>query len=415
MLLIMTTTPCLAVELDDSNLFVEAFNAYQKKDYLLAIDKVNQLSQIFPDSPLRDLSLLLLARAGIKAGNNEVAAKAINQFTTEYADSSLKATVEDELLVLGARRKKGEKLLPTKQLQLAAQKVRNDQLALERAAALKAEQERLTLEKAERERIAAVKAEEERKERERISAEKAAKAAIKLAITIPGDNRLVEVGKRELIPFEIHNTGIGREEFLLALSAPREYDIVLSSEDKPGVALERVTLAAGEKLKGNIATYIPTAKVDGSKAHLQVTAVSAKYSDVSFSSDALVTASAPLVRAVARPQKAKVAPGEPFRYRVTVLNAGSVVARNLTLRTIIPAQLEFIDASGAEYRREADGVVVFSLPSLEMGRLSEFNLNVKVRDTAAEKQELRVQIEVVNDTLQFKNTFTSSAAVVQGK
>jgi len=415
LMLLLATAPCLAAELDDSNLFVEAFNAYQKKDYLLAVDKVNQLTQVFPDSPLRDISLLLLARAGLKSGDNELAAKAINQFTAEYADNTLKATVEEELLALGARQKKGEKLPPNKQLLASAQKVRNDQLALERAATLKAEQERLAREKAERERIAAAKAEAERRERERIAAEKAAKAAIKLAIAIPGDSRQMEVGKKELIPLEISNTGTGREEFLLALSTPAEYAAVLTSAEKPGEPVERVALAAGEKLTLNIATLMPADKVDGYKARFHVTAVSAKYSDVSFSRDAQITAAAPLVRAVAKPQKATVVPGEPLRYRVTVLNAGSIAARDLTIRTVMPAQVEFIDAAGAAYRREADGAVLFTLPGLDSGQLAEFNLNVKVRDTAAAKQDLRVQVEVVNSSLQLKNTFASAAAVVQGK
>ena len=410
-LLFLVATPCLAAELDDSNLFVEAFNAYQKKDYLLAIDKVEQLTQVFPDSPLRDLSLLLLARAGLKSGNNELAAKAINQFTMEYKDNSLKTTVEEELLALGARRKKGEKLAPNKQLQAAAQKVRNEQVALERAAALKAEQERMAREKAEAERIAREKAEAERKERERIAAEKAAKAAIKLAIAIPGDSHQIEVGMKTQIPFEIRNTGTGPEEFLLSVSAPKGYDVALTSAEKP---LDHIALAAGERLKGTITTLIPFDKVDGFKGHVHITAVSAKYSDVSFTRDTLVAASAPLVRAVVKPQQTKVAPGEPLKYRLTVLNAGSLAARELTIRTVIPAQLDFIDAAGADYRREADGAVVFTLPVLEMGRLAEFNLNLKVRDTAAKKQELRLQVEVVNGHSHLKDSFTSSAAVVQG-
>lgn len=415
MLLSLVALPCLAVELDDSNLFVEAFNAYQKKDYLLAIDKVNQLTQVFPDSPLRDISLLLLARAGLKSGDNELAARAINQFTAEYADNSLKTTVEEELLTLGTRQKKGEKLAPNRQLQASAQKVRNDQLAMERAAALKAEQERLAREKAERERIAAAKAEAERKERERVAAEKAAKAAIKLAIALPDDSLRIEVGTKELIPVEISNTGTGQEEFLLAVSAPAEYAAALTTAEKPGEPLERITLAAGEKRRVNIAAQMPADKVDGAKAHVKVTAVSAKYGDISFARETQVIASAPLVRAVAKPQKAAVVAGEPLRYRVTVLNAGSMAARDLTVRAVLPPQAEFLDAAGAEYRRDAAGAVLFTLPGLETGRLAEFNLNVKVRDTAAEKQELRLQVEVANTPLQLKQSFASTAAVVQGK
>lgn len=408
------TSPCLALELDDSNLFVEAFNSYQKKDYLLTIEKVDQLLQIFPDTPLRDISLMLLARAGLKSGDNELAARTINQFSAEYADNSLKTTVEEELLALGTRKKKGEKLSPNKQLRAAAQKVRNEQLALERAAALKAEQERQAKARAERARIAAEKAEAERKERERIAAEKAAKEAIKLAIVIPEDTQQVEAGKNELLPFELVNKGSNSEEFLLATSAPKEYGVTLAAAARPGAQIERVTLAAGETLKGNILIRMPSDKVDGYKSAFQVKAVSAKYSDVSFSREARVAASAPLVRAVAKPQKAKVARGETVRYRITVLNAGSLAARGLTVRAIMPPQLDFVDAAGSDYRQESAGIVTFRVAELESGRLAEFNVNVNVRETATEKQELRLQVEVINGQLQLKDSFASSAAVVRG-
>lgn len=413
-LLLQTALPCLALELDDSNLFVEAFNSYQKKDYLLTIEKVDQLIQIFPDSPLRDISLMLLARAGLKSGDNELAAKTINQFTAEYADNSLKTTVEEELLALGARKKKGERLPPNKQLRAAAQKARNEQLAQERAAAMKAEQERLAKERAERARVAAEKAAAERRERERIAAEKAAKEAIKLAISIPDDSRQVEAGKNELLPFELINKGTGSEEFLLTASAPKEYGVTLTAANRPGEQIERVTLAGGESLKCNLSIRMPADKVDGYKTSFQVKAVSAKYSDISFTGDARVTASAPLVRAVAKPLKAKVARGETVRYRVTVLNAGSLAARGLTVRAIIPPQLDFADATGSDYRQESAGIITFRVAELESGRLAEFNMNVNVRETAAENQELRLQVEVINGQLQLKESFASSAAVVRG-
>jgi len=407
--------PSPALELDDSNLFVEAFNSYQKKDYLLTIEKVDQLSQIFPDSPLRDISLLLLSRAAFKAGDNELAAKTINQFNAEYDDNSLKATIEEELLALGTRKKKGEKLLPNKQLRLAAQKVRNDQLALERAAAMKAEQERLAKEKAERERIAKEKAEQERRERERIAAEKAAKESIKLAIAIPGGNQPVEVGKDVLVPFELTNSGTGQEEFLLTTVVPQGNAVVLMAAARPGEPLERLTLAPGETLKGNISIRIPSDKVDGFKVPFQAKVVSAKFSDVNFSKEALFTASAPLVRAVAKPLKAKIARGDTVRFRVSVLNAGSLAAQGLTARVIIPPQLGFVDAAGSDYRQEAAGIVTFRMPVLESGGLAEFNLNLKVAENATDRQELRCQVEVINAQLQRKDIFNSSAAVVQGK
>lgn len=407
--------PSLAAELDDSSLFVEAFNAYQKKDYLLTIEKIDQLSQIFPDSPLRDISLLLLARAGLYSGDNELAAKTARQFNDEFGDSPLKATLEDELLSLVTRRGKGEKLLPDTQLRAAALKVRKDQLAMEQAAILRAEQERLAKEQAERERIAQEKAEKERQERERIAAEKRAKESIKLAIVMSAGNHLIDVGKKGQMPFELVNNSAKSEEFLLTVPAPLEYAAVLATDDKPGDKLERVALAAGERIKGVLAFQMPLDRVDGYKATLQLKAISATYNDVVFSKDAHVTASAPLVRAVAKPEHIDVARGEPLTYHIALLNAGSLTARDLTMRVVIPPQLKLNEASGTDYRREAAGAVIFSVAALETGSMMEFNVNVNVRDNVMAKQELRLQLDVIDGQLQRKDTFTSKAAVVKGK
>lgn len=414
LIVLMTAGSVLSAELDDSELFVEAFNAYQKKDYLLTIEKVRQITQLFPDSPLRDVSLLLLARAGLKSGDNELAAKTVNQFSAEFADSSLKGSIEDELATLGSRQKKGEKLPPNKQLLVSAQKIRNEQVAVERAAALKAEQVRLAKEQEERDRIAAEKAEARRKERERLAAEQAAKDNVKLAILFPADSTLIEVGKNGQVPVELINKGIGREEFNLSASAQSDATPTFASTDRPNDPVERLSLAAGEKFRGFVSFRMPTDKVDGYKSILQIKAISAKYNDVAFSSDARIITSAPLVRAVAKPGKQKVARGETIKYRVTMLNAGSITAQGLTVRVILPPQLEFLDAAGTEYRQESAGIITFRLDTLETGRLTDVNLNVKVRENAADKQELRCQVEVINTSLQLKATSNSSAAVVQG-
>lgn len=135
--LVLMTMPGLAAELDDSRLFVDAFNAFRKNDYLLTIEKIDQLFRIFPDSRLRDVSLLLVARAALKSGDNELAAKTINKFNDEFGDSPFKPAIEEELLTLGIRRSKGEKLFPNEQLRAAALKTRKDRIEMETAALLK--------------------------------------------------------------------------------------------------------------------------------------------------------------------------------------------------------------------------------------------------------------------------------------
>ena len=126
MIMLLGTGFVVAAEIDDSNLFIEAFSAYQKKDYLLTLEKVGIINQLFPDTPLRDVVLLLQARAALKSGNNELAAESIIQFNKEFAASPLKSAIDDELERLVIRRQKGEKLTPTISLRSAAQQVRNE-------------------------------------------------------------------------------------------------------------------------------------------------------------------------------------------------------------------------------------------------------------------------------------------------
>jgi len=403
-----------AAEIDDSNLFVEAFSAYQKKDYLLAIDKVKQLTQVFPDTPLRDVALLLLARSGLKAGDNTLAARTVNQFTTEFPTNPLRSSIEDELLSLGTRLHKGEKLAENRTLHMAAVKMRNEQLAIERAIAEKQEQERLARLKAEQERIAREKAELERRERERIAAEKAAKEAIRTATAITLEkSRVALAGQNGTLPFEIANNTRNSEEYLLEAGAPAEYGAVLSAEATPGVAAGRVTIGAGQSFKGIIAFRIPPDRVDGERREMTLKAVSARFGDVALSRETLVTTSAPLVRVVARPASQKIAPGGQARYRMTVLNIGSETAHDLTVRTTLPPQFEFVEAENPQFHREGADTLSFRIDNLETGKMAEYYLNLKVRSDSRAGQELRCRVEVANGQLQRTETFASSVATVQ--
>ncbi|MBI5482884.1 MAG: tetratricopeptide repeat protein, partial [Deltaproteobacteria bacterium] len=161
--------PAQSQESEDSQVFIAGFNAYQQKDYTSAIAKMNEVLQKYPDTPLRDMALFWLSRAHYKSGNQNEAARFLSQFSKEYPDNPLKATVEEELLTLTARYEKGEKL-PSGQPaakqpdRVAAQKARaaQERIAAEQAAKAKADQERIAAEKKEQDRLAALKAEEQR-------------------------------------------------------------------------------------------------------------------------------------------------------------------------------------------------------------------------------------------------------------
>lgn len=167
--------PVYCQETEDSQVFISGFNAYQQKDYTSAVEKMSEVLQKYPDTPLRDMAIFWLARAYYKAGNQQEAARYMSQFSREYPDNPLRGTVEDELMALTSRFEKGEKLstaaAPQKPSasQVAAQKAKaekerlaREQADKERLAREQAEKERLAAQKAEQERLAAAKAEEER-------------------------------------------------------------------------------------------------------------------------------------------------------------------------------------------------------------------------------------------------------------
>ncbi|NTV49489.1 MAG: DUF11 domain-containing protein [Geobacteraceae bacterium] len=386
-----------ANEIDDSTVFVEAFNAYQQKDYLLTIDKCDQLNQAFPDSPLRDVTLLLIARASLKSGNYERAAKSTVLFTTEFPESGLKTSLEDELKILANRYQKGEVLGADKTLQIAASKVRSDALARERAAKLKLEMELAAKAKAEQERL---------------QAEKIARSSINVTISLNGVDEPFPVGSNGNMPIEISNNGKNNEDFLLTIAAAKEYRAILVRANKPDENITRLQLAAGETFKGNIVFRMPAEMVDGNRSPMMVKAVSTKFSDISFQKETILVSSAPLVRSVAKLAKPKVTPGEKLNYHVTVLNAGSLTARNLTVRLKLPTQVDFQGTKDSALKQEANGTIVFKVDQIEMGKLVEFDMEVKVREDSEVGQELRGRLEIVNNSLQRKDIFTARASTV---
>ena len=176
----MVAPPAFCQETEDSQVFIAGFNAYQQKNYTVSIEKMSEVLQRYPDTPLRDMTLFWLARSYFKAGNQQEAARYLSQFSKEYPDNPLKSTVEDELLSLTARYEKGEKLpvgpTPVRQPDLlTAQKIKAGK---ERVAVAKPGEEKRAAATAETAQIAAFKQSEEnaaieKNELARIAGEKA--------------------------------------------------------------------------------------------------------------------------------------------------------------------------------------------------------------------------------------------------
>ena len=181
----LAAAPAFCQETEDSQVFISGFNAYQQKDYTGSIEKMNEVLQKYPDTPLRDMALFWLARSYYKAGNQQEAARYLSQFSKEYPDNPLKNTVESELLALTGRYEKGEVLStgPAAQPgQLAIKKAEAEKALI---ATAKAEEEKQAAAAAETARItslkqAAVKSAAEKKEQERLADAKAEQQRIAL-------------------------------------------------------------------------------------------------------------------------------------------------------------------------------------------------------------------------------------------
>jgi uncharacterized repeat protein (TIGR01451 family) len=224
---------------------------------------------------------------------------------------------------------------------------------------------------------------------------------------------VIAAGQRGAIPFEVANLGPSNEDFLLEASAPPEYEAMLATAGRPDEKITRVTIGTSAPFKGSIMFRMPPEKVDGHKTAISLRVVSEMYHLVQTREAQLITA-APLVRVVAKPERQMLAPGERTRYRITVLNVGTLPALGMTVRVLLPDQIEFLGVSGTHFVREPAGTVSFRVDKLATGTLSEFILDVKVREDSLDAQELRCRVEVANDQLQIKELFTSTALVVQG-
>lgn len=611
-ILSLLATPAYPVEYQDSQIFISGFNAYQSKNYQGAIDKMSQVLNKYPDSPLRDMAIFWLARAHFKAGHRKEAAQYMAQFFREYPDSPLKGTVEPELTKLATAYAKGEPLPPAAAAaeakvtaekataekataeraqadRLAAEKAESERLAAEKAAAAKAAADKLAAEKAaaekapaetaavekpaapksdferlaeekaaterawearvaaekaEAEKIAAAKAEadkfaagkaaEKQTRAEKLAAEKAAAkqskaekaaarkaAAAKLAeekaaarraaaeqaaeakaarakerdltaavhraegsvamqekaiagyravidrypgsqaaitataklkklgivypvttataVTAPSATEKAQVinlqvsqfadfgftlapagqsylvGKRFSIPFEVVNRGNGADSFSLESGFPAEFDVRFAADAAPDSNISVTPrLAPGETFRGVMTAVIPRSQIDGQKNLFPIKAASQFARDFSQSREVLLIASAPLLRAVIKPDKATVMPGDKVTYRIALLNVGGADAGNLSLRLNYPPLYEPVDVQSSGFRQEMKGAIAVDGMKINSGESREFSVVLQVKEEAAARQGLFLRGDVINNELESKESFLSNVTVVQG-
>ena len=216
------------------------------------------------------------------------------------------------------------------------------------------------------------------------------------------------------MPFEVVNRGNGQDSFYLESGFPASFGAQFKAAGSPAASVNVTpSLAPGERFAGMLELTIPPGYIDGSKINYPVKAASQLSGEVSQSRDVSLIASAPLLRMVLKSDKAQVLPGEKVTYRVTVLNIGSSSAKGLEIRLDYPPQYEPVDYIAAGFKQEMKAALVVEGVELASGQSRELVASFQLKEEALAQQELFLRGEVVNDALDSRDSFISTATIVQ--
>jgi uncharacterized membrane protein len=221
-----------------------------------------------------------------------------------------------------------------------------------------------------------------------------------------------EVSRTVAIPLEVLNRGNGSDSFYLASGFPAEFGARFSAAATPDQAINQTpVLAPGERFNGLLQLTVPADTIDGLRITYPVKTASRFNAETSQSRELSLVASAPLLRAMVKPEKLQAAPGERVQYRITVLNVGSMAAREVSLRLNFPTQYEPAEFAG--FRQEMQAVLVQDGLVLKSGESRDFVASFKLRDEALAREELVVRADLVNTSVKAASTFHATAVYVQ--
>jgi uncharacterized repeat protein (TIGR01451 family) len=224
------------------------------------------------------------------------------------------------------------------------------------------------------------------------------------------------VGKRVSVPFEVINRGNGTDSFYLESTFPAAFKARFASLTEPAIAINQTPLLSpGEKFTGNIEFVIPSSNIDGQRITYPVKAASRLLAEASQSREVRLIASAPLLRAVLRTDKAKPLPGDKVVYRIAILNVGSTAAQDVTFRLSFPPQLEPVDYAAAGFRQEMKSALVFDGLQVQSGESREFSVTFQLKDDSLAGQELSTRAELINNSLKTTAAFVSNMAYVEAQ
>jgi outer membrane protein assembly factor BamD (BamD/ComL family)/uncharacterized protein YaaQ len=235
-----------------------------------------------------------------------------------------------------------------------------------------------------------------------------------LEFNLAAEVQTVEIGKRFSMPFEVLNLGNSPDSFSLESGIPAEYrPRFVAAADPDFPVVKTAELLPGDRFKGLIQFEMPTMSLDGERKLFPVKAHSAADGSISQSRPLRLLAKAPILRAVIKSDVAQAAPGERIPYRLALLNVGSSVAREVSLRVTFPPQYEPVDATAAGFSRDGNNALVISGLQLTQGDRRELAVTMQLKDSALAKEELFLHVDMINTALNRTDTFVSAPVAVK--
>ncbi len=223
----------------------------------------------------------------------------------------------------------------------------------------------------------------------------------------------VGVADRQVIPFELVNQGNGQDSFLLTSGFPSDYGVRFSAQNNQNSTINQTpVLQPGERFNGIAVIQIPPAAIDGLRISYPLKAASQFNGTISQSRIVSMVAAAPLLRAVVKPDKLQLLPGEQVQYRITLLNVGSTAASDVSLRLNYPGQYQPVDAVKNGFKAEQAGILVIDGISLKSGESRDLTIDFQLKHEAVAHEELTVRADLLNNALQIKTAFLANTVAV---
>jgi uncharacterized membrane protein len=220
--------------------------------------------------------------------------------------------------------------------------------------------------------------------------------------------------RRFSIPFELINRGNGADSYYLESGFPNDFAAVFAAASSPDTSVNQTpSIAPGESFKGVISLMMPASCIDGLRINYPFKVASRFLPEATQSREVLMTASAPLIRAVIKSDKNQPLPGEKIVYRIAILNVGSSAAQDVSFRLNFPPLLEPVDYATAGFRQEMKAALVVDGLQIKSGESKEFSLIFQLKDDSMAGQELLTRAELINNVLKTSAAFVSNASYVQ--